>query len=285
LRRPRTAAITAVGLLAACGSSSGAGSGQTLPGSQKQPVLSSQPVPVPSGLAVPGKLMVAADPTEAPLVYYDHTNRFAGFSVELLGEIASQMGLKLGVVNINGSQIVPGLADAAHRYDMGIAPQTATAELASSAATLEYLVGGLAILAGSSQGQVSGPDQLCGLKVGANRASSGETAVLRQNEGKCRTTPITYVPYDDDVKGLHDVQSGALSAYVQDYAVATAFARLYTGVRLVPHHFNQTPEVFLFPLTNTDLRDAAATAFGRLRQNGAYKSLLKRWGMSEGAVS
>src|SRR5258708_23636697 len=48
------------------------------------------PVPAPTGLANSGKLTVAADPTEAPLVYYDHNNRFAGFSVELLGEIRSE---------------------------------------------------------------------------------------------------------------------------------------------------------------------------------------------------
>jgi polar amino acid transport system substrate-binding protein len=287
LRRLRIAAILAlVALMAACGSSTGTGTGQTLPESQNQPALTSQPIPVPSGMAVPGKLMVAADPTEAPLVYYDHTNRFAGFSIDLLGEIASEMGLKLGFVNINGSQIVPGFADVAHRYDVGIASQPATAELTSSAATLQYLVGGLAILAGSDQSQISGPGSLCGFKVGADRGSSGETAVLRQNEGNCHNHLITYVPYDDDIKGLKDVRSGALQAYVQDYAVATLFVRLYNRVRLVPHHFNQTPEVFLFALTNTALRDAAAKAFDRLRRkSGAYRSLLNRWGMSEGAVS
>jgi polar amino acid transport system substrate-binding protein len=277
--------VAFVALLAACGSTSGAGTGQGLPGSRNQPSLSSQPIPVPSGMAVPGKLMVAADPTEAPLVYYDHTNRFAGFSIELVGMIASELGLKLGVININGSQIVPGFADVSHRYDMGIASQPATAELDSSAATLQYLIGGLAILAGAAQNQISGPDSLCGLKVGANRGSAGETAVLRQNEGKCHASPITFVAYDDDVKGLHDVQSGTLAAYVQDYAVATAFARIYTKIRLVPHHFNLTPEVFLFPLTNPDLHDAAAKAFDRVRKSGAYKTLLNRWGMSEGAVT
>jgi len=277
--------VAVVGLIAACGSSTGTSTGRTLPGSQNQPALSGEPIPVPSGMAVAGKLVVAADPTEAPLVYYDHTNRFAGFSIELLGEIASQMALRLGVVNINGSQIVPGFADPAHRYDMGIASQPATAELDSSASTLEYLVGGLAILAGSAQGQINSIDSLCGLRVGANRGSSGETAVLRQNEGTCHGTPITYLAYDDDVKGLHDVQAGSIAAYVQDYAVATAFARIYTGVRLVPHHFNQTPEVFVFALTNTNLRDAVARAFDRVRRSGAYKTLLSRWGMSEAAVS
>jgi polar amino acid transport system substrate-binding protein len=270
-------------LLGACGSSTG--SAGHLPGSTGQPALSAKPVPAPTGLAASGKLTVAADPTEAPLVYYDHNNRFAGFSIELLGEIASEMALKLDVINIDSSQIVPGLADVQHRYDVGVATQPASADTSTSALTLNYLVGGQAILAGQGQGAVKTLADLCGLRLGANRGTAGETAVLRQNEGACSSRPINLTLYDNDVTGIHDVQSGKLAAYVDDYTVATAFATIYTNIRLVPNHFDRTPEVFLFSLTNTELHDAVSKAFDRLRQKGAYKQLLKRWGLSEGAVS
>lgn len=270
-------------LLGACGSSTS--SAGHLPGATGQPALSGQPIPAPTGLAKSGKLTVAADPTEAPLVYYDHNNRFAGFSIELLGEIASEMALKLDLINIDGSQIVPGLADVQHRYDLGVASQPASTDTSTSALTLNYLIGGQAILAGQGQGAVKALGDLCGLQVGANRGSAGETAVLRQNEGACNSRQITLTLYDNDVTGIHDVQSGKLAAYVDDYTVATAFATIYPNIRLVPNHFDRTPEVFLFSLTNTDLHDAASKALDRLRQKGAYKRLLSRWGLSEGAVS
>src|SRR5258708_31509310 len=137
------------------------------------------PVPAPTGLANSGKLTVAADPTEAALVYYDHNNRFAGFSVELLGEIASEMALKLNPINIDTSQIVPGLADVQHRYDIGVASQPATTDTSASALTLNYLIGGQAILAGQGQGAVKALGDLCGLTLGANPGNAGRTAALR----------------------------------------------------------------------------------------------------------
>lgn len=272
-------------LTAGCSPWSAGSSSSGLPAATPQPRLASSPPPEPAGLAQPGHLTVAADPTEAPLVYYDHNNRFAGFSIELLGAVASQMGLQLQVINIDGGQIVPGLADPLHRYDLGVAAQPATPDLGNGALTVQYLVGGQAILARHDDHTTSTLAGLCGRKVGANKGSTGEAAVLRTNEGACTANRVAYSAYDDDVRGVHDLQAGTLDAYVQDYAVATAFARLYPDIRVVPHHFNPAPEVFVMALPNTALRDAVAKAFDRVRADGDYKKLLQRWSLGEGAVS
>lgn len=272
-------------LTAGCSAGSTTGASPGLPAATAQPRLASSPLVPPAGLAKPGHLTVAADPTEAPLVYYDHNNRFAGFSIELLGELASQIGLHLDVINIDGGQVVPGLADPQHRYDLGVAAQPATPELTNSALTLQYLVGGQAILARHDDTTTTTLDRLCGHRVGANKGSLGEAAVLRTNEGTCKGDRIVYGAYDDDVRGVHDLQAGTVEAYVQDYPVATAFARLYPDIRVVPHHFNPTPEVFVFALPNTALRDAVSHAFDRVRGDGEYRRLLKRWDLAEGAVS
>jgi polar amino acid transport system substrate-binding protein len=256
-----------------------------LPSATSKPLLATSPMTAPAGLARPGFLTVAADPTEAPLVYYDHNNRFAGFSIELLGALASQAGLRLDVINIDGGQIVPGLADPQHRYDLGLAAQPATPELSSEALTLQYLVGGQAILVRRDDTRIKSLDGLCGRTVGARKGGPGETAVLRSNEASCKVDRIVYTAYDDDVRGVHELQAGTVDAYVDDYSVATAFARLYPDIRVVPHHFNSAPEVFVFALTNSALHDAVAQAFNRVRADGEYKKLLQRWALEEGAVS
>jgi polar amino acid transport system substrate-binding protein len=272
-------------VIAGCSLGSAGTSSPGLPAATSQPNLSTSPPAEPAGLARPGNLTVAADPTEAPLVYYDHDNRFAGFTIELLGALASQMGLHLDVVNIDGGQVIPGLADPQHRYDLGVAAQPASPELGSSALTLPYLIGGQAILARRDESTTRSLDGLCGSPVGANKGSLGEAAVLRTNQGQCKGKPIVYSAYDDDVRGVHDLQAGKVVAYVQDYAVATAFARLFLDVRVVPHHFSAAPEVLVFAPTNTSLRDAVGRAFDRVRADGEYKKLLQRWSLAEGAVS
>ena len=250
-----------------------------------KPQLATSPLATPAGLARPGFLTVAADPTEAPLVYYDHNNRFAGFSVELLGALASRAGLRLDVINIDGGQIVPGLADPLHRYDLGVAAQPATPELSTAAMTLPYLVGGQAILVRRDDTRTKTLDSLCGRTVGARKGGPAEAAVLRANEAACKVDRIVYTAFDDDVKGVHELQAGTVTAYVDDYSVATAFARLYPDIRVVPHHFNPAPEVFVFALPNAALHDAVAEAFNRVRADGEYRKLLQRWALEEGAVS
>ena len=243
------------------------------------------PLPAPIGLVVPGQLTVAADPTEAPLVYYDRDNRFAGFTIELVDRIATQVGLKLNVINIDGAEIVPGLAGNQQRYDMGVAPQPASPELKARASTLDYLVAGPVILARHDDRKITGPQSLCGSTVGGNRDRGGQTIVLRLNQGACQGQPIAYTPYDDDIKGIHDLQSGTLQAYLEDYAPATALARLYGDIRVVPRPLNPAFQVFVFALANSALRSAVSKAFDRVRRDGEYHNLLLRWGLQEGAVS
>jgi len=243
------------------------------------------PLPAPTGLVVPGQLTVAADPTEAPLVYYDRDNRFAGFTIELVDRIATQVGLKLNVINIDGAEIVPGLAGNQQRYDVGVAPQPASPELKARASTLDYLVAGPVILARHNDRKITGPQSLCGLMVGGNRDRGGQTIVLRLNQGACQGQPIAYTPYDDDIKGIHDLQSGTLQAYLEDYAPATALARLYGDIRVVPRPLNPAFQVFVFAPANSAVRSAVSKAFDRVRRDGEYHNLLLRWGLQEGAVS
>jgi polar amino acid transport system substrate-binding protein len=270
---------------AGCSPTSAPAAGPPLSASTARAAVSSSSLPAPAGLLVAGQLTVAADPTEAPLVYYDRDNRFAGFSIELLDQVAIQVGLKLNVINIDGAEIVAGLAAGQPRYDLGVAPQPATSSPGATASTLAYLVGGTVIVVRHDNRNVTGPGSLCGLTVGGNRDRAGQSTVQSTNQGACQGRPITYVPYDDDVKGIHDLQTGTLQAYLQEYAAATALARLYGDIRVVPRPLNPAPEVFVFAPANTEVRTTVAKAFDRVRRDGDYKKLLQRWGLQEGAIS
>jgi polar amino acid transport system substrate-binding protein len=274
-------AVTAV----SCSPAGAPVAGPGLPASTARPKGLPSPLPAPAGLAVPGQLTVAADPTEAPLVYYDSHNQFAGFSIELADRIATQVGLKLNVINIDGAEIVPGLAVSEQRYDVGVAAQPASSDLSATASTLAYLVGGPVILARHDEAKITGLQSLCRLTVGGNRGRAGQAIVLDANQGSCQGKPIVYVPYDDDIKGIHDLQTGTLQAYLEDYAPASALARLYGDIRIAARPPNPASEVFVFALANTALRAVVSEAFDRVRRHGDYQKLLRRWGLQEGAVN
>src|SRR6202035_5286573 len=119
-------------------------------------------------------------------------------------------GLKLNVINIDGAEIVPGLAGNQQRYDVGVAPQPASPELKARASTLDYLVAGPVILARHDDRKLTGPQSLCVSLAGGNHDRGGQRIVLPVSRGACRAKPIAYTPYDDDIKGIHDLQSGTL---------------------------------------------------------------------------
>jgi polar amino acid transport system substrate-binding protein len=271
-------------LLLGCGSSSA--SSQRLPDATDQPPAAANPVPAPSGLLGPGKLTVAILPTLPVQQYLDHEQKPAGFDIDLVNAIGSQLGLRVGFNKVQSEdEIVPGLAAQNRSYDMGMGDQVAAPALVSSARTVEYFSTGQSVLVPASDTSSAGLDSLCGATVGALRSSQGEVEVLRQNQQGCNNQRIHYRAYDDGTKAIQDILSGSVAAFVDEYSTSVYFARVYGRLRVVPKKLASKSEVMVFSIGDAALHDAVATALDRLQKDGTYAALLKRWGLEEGAVT
>lgn len=273
-------------LVALAGCASSAPSGQRLPDAAPQPALATSPLASASPLQAEGKLSIAIVPTLPVQQYLDHDQKPAGFDIDLANAIGSQLGLKVDFkVVATEDEIVPGLAQQQREYDFGMADQLETPAITSGAKTVPYFSTGQAILVGSRDSHTSAIVDLCGKKVGALRSSPGEDEVLRQNETGCGGgQPIAYQPYDDGSNAVRDVLDGKLDAYIDEYAGAVYLARVYGGLRLVPHKLAPSNEVMVFGITDTGLHDAVAAALDHLQKDGTYGNLLHRWGLDEGGV-
>ena len=265
--------------LVACSSKSN----NVLPGATPQPPLARSPIPAPAGLVTAGHLTIGADYHFAPQSYVDASGHAAGFDIDLAGAIASQLELKLTVLNIDDPSIIQGLTPQDRRYDMGV---NQPAQVAASAGlpVLPYFSSGQALLVGSSDKKVKAISSLCGLKVGAAPGSEGELALVTVNDGGCHDKKVQIVPATDDVAAARDVANGNIYALIDDYPAAALLSRTTTGVRLVPHHAPTSAIDYVFPPGGDAIRDAVGAALDRLKKNGTYKKLLNQWGLSEGAV-
>jgi polar amino acid transport system substrate-binding protein len=271
-------------VMVACAGSSAGGH---LPEANEQPgFASSAPTPLPSGLVTAGQLTIAILPTLPVQQYLDHQKNPAGFDIDLAKAIGSQLQLKVRFNPVNSEdEIVPGLALQKRSYDMGIADQVETPAITSGAGTVRYFTTGQSILTPSGDQKTSGLGSLCGAKVGALKDTQGEVEALRQNESTCSSNKIEYKAYDDGSKAVADLQSGKLTAYVDEYPSAVYFARVYGGLRVVPNLIALTTEVMVFAFNDKALRDAVAAALDRLRNDGTYAGLLRTWGLDQGAVT
>ncbi|MFN2464627.1 MAG: transporter substrate-binding domain-containing protein, partial [Candidatus Dormibacteria bacterium] len=203
-------------LLAACASG---GTGSVLPGATPQPPLSRSPIPAPAGLVTPNTLTVGADYHFAPQSYVDPAGHAAGFDVDLLGAVASQLKLKLKVINIDDPSIVQGLTEQKRRYDVGV-NQPHSATTTGGVLSLSYFSSGQALLVRTSQKVIKGFDTLCGLKVWASPGSEGELAVVTVNDKACHDRKVQVTTAKDDVEAAAQLNDGKIDAVVDDYPAA-----------------------------------------------------------------
>lgn len=284
MRRARGVAALLLPLaLVGCGSSSA--TSQRLPDATDQPPLAANPSAAPSGLLGPGRLTVAIIPTLPVQQYLDHQQKPAGFDIDLVNAVGSQLGLKVAFSKVQSEdEIVPGLAAQNRAYDMGMGDQVAAPALQASARTVEYFSTGQSVLVPDRDHSSSGLGSLCGAMVGALKSSQGELEILRQNQNGCKGHRVDYKPYDDGTKAMQDMLSGSLAAFVDEYATAVYFARVYGRLHVLPGKLAPAREVMVFSIGDAALRDSVATALDRLVKDGTYTALLTRWGLEEGAV-
>jgi polar amino acid transport system substrate-binding protein len=273
------AATALVTLLVGCGNPPAA---SVLPGATPQPPAAKSPLPAPAALVRPGFLTVGADYHFAPQSYVDPNGHAAGFDIDLAGAIASQMKLKLAVLNIDDPSILSGLMEQNHRYDMGV-NQPAAVVSSAGAVGLPYFETGQSILVRGSDKKVKDITSVCGLKVGAAPASPGELAVVSINDAKCHDNKAHVVSAPDDVAAARDVASGKLDALLDDYPAAVLLAKTTPGTRVVPRYFLPVSVELVFPPGGEATRDAVSKALDLLRKEGTYKKLLDKWGLGEGA--
>ncbi|MDQ6748553.1 MAG: transporter substrate-binding domain-containing protein [Candidatus Dormibacteraeota bacterium] len=273
------AVVTLLVLLAGCGTPQP----PVLPGATPQPPASRSPLPPPPALVNPGHLTIGADYHFAPQSYIDAAGHAAGFDVDLAGAVASEMRLKLTVLNIDDPSIISGLMQQAHRYDMGV-NQPVSAVSGAGAVGLPYLESGQSILVRAGDRRIKDLGSACGLTVGAAPSSQAELALVGVNDAACHDHKARLVAAPDDVAAARDVASGKLDALVDDYPAAVLLARTTPGTRVVAHHFLPVQVELVFPAGGESARDAVSRAFDRLRKNGTYQRLLDKWGLGEGAL-
>jgi polar amino acid transport system substrate-binding protein len=277
--RPRRAVLGAllVAALAACTGS---------PTGRSSPKPKASPIPPPATLVAPGFLTVASDPDYPPKEYLDNSGSFVGFDIDLARAIAGRLGLKLNVVNVNVDGIVPAFAQPDRKFDFGISSQPETPSLTQSAHTLEYFLNGQGIIVRSGdKRKIGGPDDLCGLRVGAAMASQGEGLLQQENERPCHANPIKYSPYKIDLDAVSDLVAGRLDAVVDDRPVTQYFTGVFPGIKVAGKQFATSVDVMVFPLNDTSVFPAVTAALDQLRADGTYARLLAQWKLSDGYLS
>lgn len=267
-------------LFSACGSTSSGG------GSPTATVKPS--IAAPNDLITPGTLTVGSDTTYPPQEFLDtKTNKYTGFDVDLITEMAARMGLKANIVKTDFTTIIDNLVN--KRFDVVISAVTINNDRKKKVDFVPYFNAGESLLvAKGNPMNLKAVADLCGLNIGVQKATVEQddlTAGSKDcvSKGK-KAINLTILASQTDVIQLL-VNKRVVATY-QDSPVTDYFNKLNSGQFEVGGSVvNAAEEGIAVRKGDTSMLTAMQSAFNAVKSDGTYTKIVQQWGVTSGALA
>jgi polar amino acid transport system substrate-binding protein len=282
----RAAAITAaLTLLAACGGGSSGGNNQTVaPQSSADSALAGQ---VPADIKSDGVITVGVDSTYAPNEYLDTDGKtVVGWDVDLFDAVAAKLGLKTKWVTAPFDTLIQNVASG--KFEIGVSSFTINADREKQSSMISYFSAGTQWA--TQKGNPSGisADDACGHKVAVQKGTV-QVVDLTARSKKCTSAGKKAITIDQ--YAAQDAATSAVVAKKDDAMLADspicAYAVDKTGgeLELLGDIYDAAPYGFVVPKDASDFAKAIQGAVQKMIDDGSYKKILDKWGVSGGAIT
>jgi polar amino acid transport system substrate-binding protein len=279
-------AFAAVTVAAGCGSSNdnndNGGGGATLTAAsfsvQTDPAIAGQ---VPADVKSSGTLSVAADATYAPDEFIASDGKTViGMSADLSKAIAELMGLNANVQNIPFDSIIPGLA--AGKYSLGVSSFTDTKDREKTVDFVTYATAGTSFYVSADGGpSVSTLDDICGLKVGAEKGTTQADDAAAQST-KCTDAgkPAVNASVFPDQNGVNlALSSGRIEVAMADTPPAEYAVKQSDGkFKISGSSYGNAPYGIAMS-KDSGLQQPVLAAVKALMADGTYAKIFDYWGL------
>jgi polar amino acid transport system substrate-binding protein len=293
---PRLTAVVAIVTtaalgLAACGSSKS--SSKSSPSSTSTGVAASGTTNaqiaamVPAAIKSKGSLTVAADATYPPNEFIapdGHT--VVGMDADLAKALSATLGLKANVVNATFDSIIPGLA--AHKYDLGMSSFTDTKARQKTVDFVTYFSAGTSFYVKARGGPtINSLADLCGHKVAVEKGTTQAADATAQST-KCKAAGkagVDVLVFPDQNGANLALSSGRGDVGMSDSPVAAYQVKKSNGqFKLTGQPYGTAPYGIAIP-KGDGMATPILDAMKALMSSGSYKTILQKWGITEGAIS
>ncbi|KQX62111.1 cysteine ABC transporter [Angustibacter sp. Root456] len=276
------AALVAGLALTGCG-----GSGQD--GSAAGTASASGPAgSLPDGTLVKaGELSFCADISAPPLTFYDPSQKPVGAEIELGDALAKSLGLTAAWKNTAFAGIIPALQGKqcdAILSQLFIKPER---EKVVDFVPYMYSSGALMVKAADDKG-IGGLDTTCGHRVAAQTGTT-VASFLQEASKTCTSQGKQKVDirlFAKDSDALQQLSVGLVDAYGTTVETAGYVMTQKPGeYKTVGKPYGQIKTGIATIKGNTALHDAIAKALASVHQDGTYDSILKKWNLTDDALS
>jgi polar amino acid transport system substrate-binding protein len=231
-------------------------------------------------------LVVAMDATQGkPFTFYAADNKtITGLTKDLSDALGQALGVKMDVKNTSFDSLIPGLQ--AKRYGLSIAPMLMTDKRLESVDMIGWIHGGSAFMIAKGKGK---PDltlaDTCGMTVGAVTGSV-EAQALSDQSAQCAAgskAPISIKLFPHTTDGIVALTAGRIDAYDTAAAQAGYITKGNAQLAQSGEPYNSGTSSMALP-KDSDAAQAVTKAFQYLIDQGVYKSILDKYGLSNLAV-
>jgi polar amino acid transport system substrate-binding protein len=264
--------------MAACGSSStSSGTAKVTP-------------PPDSALFTPGTLTFGSDVSYPPQEYFDPpgSTNITGFDADIAKALADKMGLKVVLLNQAFAGIIPALD--AKKYDAIISAMTVNDERKTKVDFIPYFVAGesFVIKKGSSY-KPSKLEDLCGHKVAVEdgTAEKDEANGLNDAGKACASNKLTTQVFTVDTEALAQLKKGAVDVHFTDSPVAGYEVKKDSNLAIAntAGAIEVAPEGMAVRKGDSAILNSLKAAFKAIQDDGTYKSILVKWGVTDGDIA
>lgn len=297
---PRRSAVIVVAVLAAVALAvAGCSSGKKLAGGGKSASVSVSAQAnlhdqLPAAVKSKGELVMATDPTYAPIEFAKSGGGYQGFDIDLANAIGKLLNVKIVIKRAQFDGILAGINSG--RFDFSMSAFTDNTDREKGNDFVDYFKAGTSI--GAKKGNpknIKTQMDLCGLKVAAEKGTiqafalsdskyQGSITLKGQclKAGKKAPTPVLL---PDQAAVNSAVVAGRADAFTGDTPVVAYQGKLVGGqIELVGQTTDVGPYGIAFP-KGSALVPVFQKAVQKLMDDGTYTKIINTWGLSAGAVN
>lgn len=215
-----------------------------------------------------GTLTVCSDVPYAPFEDFDESSElgYTGFDIEVMAAVAEQLDLELAVKDQGFDGIQSGIVLNSKQCDIAASAITITEEREANLDFTEPYYDSMQSLLVAADSDIASIDDLDGVKVGVQKATTGESYAQENATG------AEIVSFPSDAEMWPAIQAGQVDALLQDLPVNLEHTA--EGDYEIVEQYD-TGEQYGFAVSkgNAALLDAVNGALEEIRADGSYDAI------------
>jgi len=248
--------------------------------------VSVQAAELPAEIKQAGTLRLTVNATYAPMEYRDPaSNELVGLDIDLAGELAKRLGVKIVWSETAFAELIPALQT--KRADFIISGISDRASRRETADFVDYLVTGpqFFVLADSDAKIAT---DLCGRTIGTTRSTSFPAEIEKWSKQACESAgkpAAQYVPGENSIDVRNQLKQGRIDAAVQgSETLPYAQAQEAGKYRIIGEPISIGYQGIMLRKDDVALREVVTEQLKAMITDGAYKSILDKYGLGANAV-